>query len=136
VTTLDQAEADADRHADAGARWTVALRYLTKSVDAATGFPDGQRMIGEALCAALDTVGGGGPRYQPFSDMREDAAFWADTATPQELEIYAAAALRRIERATFASRARKRLFWALWQEMPADDRDAFLARVRKENAPP
>lgn len=93
-------------------------------------------MIGEALSAALDTVAGGAPRYDAFGDMRQDAKWWADTATPVELEIYTAAALRRIERVSFAERARKRLFWALWSAMSGKDRAAFLAHAQKEQAPP
>lgn len=115
---------------EAAARDAMFL-HLQAAVDIAYQSA-GRQALGEALCAALDTVAGGAPRFDAFGNMREDAAFWADCATPMELEIYAAAALNRIKRATFAERARKRLFWALWQEMKAEDRAAFLAKV----APP
>jgi len=111
-------------------------RHLIAAVDIAERHPGGRTAIGEALCAALDTVGGGAPRYEPFGNMRDDASWWADMATPIELEIYVAAALRRIPRASFAERARKRMFWALWGSMPKTDQEAFLARVEREKTPP
>jgi len=110
--------------------------HLQAAVDVADTHPGGHRAIGEALCAALDTVGAGAPTYGLMGDLREDARVWAELATPLELEAYAAHALRRMQSATFASRARKRLFWALWEGMSEADRDGFLARVRKEDAPP
>ncbi|BBU58527.1 hypothetical protein KU6B_47920 [Mameliella alba] len=118
------------------AGWAACQRALSAAVDAAERLPDGQRALGEALCGALDTVAGGAPRFDAFGNMREDARWWADCATPMELEIYTAAALRRIERATFAHRARKRLFWALWQAMSDKDRTAFLAHAQQEEPPP
>lgn len=111
------------------AAWGACCRALTAAVDAAERLPDGRRALGEALCGALDTVCAGAPRFDAFGDMRQDAGWWADTATPMELEIYASAALRRIERTHFADRARKRLFWTLWQLMGEADRKAFLSKV-------
>lgn len=111
------------------AGWAACVNALSAAVDAAERLPDGRRALGEALCGALDTVGAGAPRFDAFGDMRDDARWWADTATPMELEIYTAAALRRIERATFAVRARKRIFWLLWETMSDADRAAFLAKV-------
>jgi len=64
-----------------------------------------------------------------FGDLREEADWWADTATPLEVEIYAVAALKRIRKATFATRARKRLFMAMWEEFTPQDRSAFLSKV-------
>lgn len=110
--------------------------HLMAAIDIAEGQQGGRQAIGEALCAALDTVAGGAPRYDLFSNMREDAAFWADVATPAELEVYAAAALQRITRTTFAERARKRLLWALWETMPQTAKQGFLARVQQEANPP
>lgn len=110
--------------------------HLTAAVEIAQREAGGQKAIGEALCAALDTVAAGAPRYHTMQDMREEATFWADMATPLELEVYAATALRRIGRSTIAERARKRVFWAMWESMPETDKSAFLSRVRKEAAPP
>lgn len=106
-------------------------RALMAAVDAAERVPGGERAIGEALCAMLDTVGGGAPRHDAFGNMRADAAFWADVATPLELEAYAAAALGRIGRTTFADRARKRLFNALWRSFTDAERQTFLQRANK-----
>lgn len=118
------------------ALWNACLRALRDALDAAERLPDGRRAIGEAMCGLLDTLGAGAPRFDAFGDMREDARWWADTATPMELEIYASAALRRIERAAFAPRARKRILWNLWQVMSDKDRKAFLAHAQKEEPPP
>lgn len=110
--------------------------HLMAAIDIAQGQQGGRQAVGEALCAALDTVAGGAPRYDLFSNMREDAAFWADVATPAELEVYIAAALHRIPRVTFAERARKRLLWSLWESMPETAKRGFLARVQQEANPP
>lgn len=115
----------------------TAIRALLRdAVTIAEGHPDGQRVLGEVLCAALDTVAAGAPRYEMWGDMRREAEWWADCATPAELETYAAAALRRITRTAFAERARKRLLWTLWQSMPDEAKAAFLSRVEREREPP
>lgn len=85
--------------------------------------------LGEALCAALETVCAGMPDLPFPESSRAEAELWADSATPIELECYTAAALRRIARATFAPRARKRLFVALWESMDKAERRKFLSRV-------
>jgi hypothetical protein len=64
-----------------------------------------------------------------MGNLREDASWWADCATPQELEAYAAAILRRITRATFAENARKRLLVALWESLTPEQQAAFLRRA-------
>lgn len=105
-------------------------RAMEAAIVAAERHPSGRDALGQMLCVALDTVAGGAPLHTAFGDMRSDAEWWADCATPVELELYAAAALRRIERKTFAPRARKRLFKALWRTFTADERAAFLAAVK------
>ena len=85
--------------------------------------------VAELLCGWLEIYGGGAPRLDQFGDIREDAAFWADMATPIELEAYVGHGLRRIERASFAQGARKRLFVMLWESMSISDRRAFVRRV-------
>ncbi|KII11390.1 hypothetical protein [Phaeobacter sp. S60] len=121
-----------DQEAQQAAQWNACCRALQAALDAAEGLPDGRRAIGEALCAALDTVGAGAPRYEMFGDLRAEADWWSDTATPLEIEIYAAAALKRIHNATFATRARKRLFMAMWGEFTDQERGAFLANVNRQ----
>lgn len=108
-------------------------RALSASVSAAERLPEGQRVLGEALCAALDTVAAGAPRYEAFGDMRETAAWWADCATPVEVEIYLSVILRRLNRLNgrgLANAARKRVFMELWSAMPEGDQKAFLAKVQ------
>lgn len=85
----------------------------------------------QIMAAALESLSAGAPAPLPrlFENLREEAAFWADSAHPIELEVYAAAALRRIERRAFCQGARKRLLLALWKSMPADWRRAFVGRV-------
>lgn len=119
--------------ADHAATWGACQRALMAAVTASERLPDGQRMLGEALCAALDTVGGGAPQHDAFTAIRDDAQFWADIATPLELEAYVGAGLRRIGRVTFAEQARKRLFMSLWGTFTAKQRADFLkAMASKE----
>jgi hypothetical protein len=125
-------EVDAERQAAINA----AARAISAAVTACDRLPDGKGILGEMVCVVLDEVAGGAPEYSPFGDMRESANWWADCATPVELEIYTAAALRRIKRTTFAERARKRIFTALWHGFAEDDRQKFLTHVKKKEAPP
>jgi hypothetical protein len=82
------------------------------------------------LCAIVDDLGAGIPNAVPLVEgYREDAAFWADTATQPELEAYVAAGLRAIERTAFAVKPRKRLLVSLWDSLPDDDRKSFLRAV-------
>lgn len=83
------------------------------------------------MAAALEDISAGRPSPWAtiFENLRDEAEWWADCANPTELEVYAAAALRRIERTPFGERARKRIFATLWESFAPDDRAAFLARV-------
>lgn len=126
----------ASQEAEHAAAAAAIASALSTAVEIAARLPNGRQGIGEALCAALDTVAEGAPRYDSFGDMREDAAFWADCATPMELEIYTAAALKRIPRTTFAVRARKRLFNMLWRSFTDSEREGFLSQVTKDVKPP
>lgn len=87
----------------------------------------------DAVCimaCALDDLGAGMPEYtELYESLRSDAAFWADIATQPELEAYAGAALRRLERKTFGPAARKRILVEMWQTLCDDDRRAFLGAV-------
>lgn len=83
----------------------------------------------QVMSCILEDRRAGGPVDTTWGDIREDAEWWADVATPPEIEAVVAAGLRRIERALFAVAARKRLFVALWEAMPQADRRAFLRRV-------
>lgn len=89
--------------------------------------PDDAKAI---TAAYLDAMRAGDPQpHDPFGDLRNDAAFWADCAHPGELEAYFAASLKRIGDRALGIRARKRLFAALWESFDTADRVAFLRRV-------
>lgn len=84
----------------------------------------------EASAGFLEEAGAGSPEVAAFyNDLRGDAAFWADIASPAELEAYVGAGLRRMGVTAFASEARKRIFAAIWHSMPDTDRRSFMARV-------
>lgn len=111
----------------------VIRRKLSDAATVAEFMPDGQRVLGEALSASLDTVGGGAPRYVEFNYTRNEADFWADISTPVELEIYLSVILRRLgdlNKRNLAMRARKRIFMDLWEAMGAEDQQAFLKKVQ------
>ena len=84
----------------------------------------------EIAAAYLDSMAAGDPQpHDPFGDLRNDAAFWADCAHAGELEAYFAASLKRIGDRALGIRARKRVFAALWESFDTADRMAFLRRV-------
>lgn len=58
---------------------------------------------------------------------REDARFWAESATPGELQCYALAATDRLgaSDAWFSTRQMKRLLAALWRRCAPAERAAF-----------
>lgn len=66
--------------------------------------------------------------------VRSDALFWADTATPIELECYLLAAVRKLteNRLSFHSKHIKRLIAALYQSMSPSERVAFKAWMEKQ----
>lgn len=124
----DAAEIAAEARAEAGAqqlrRRGAALR-LTAAI--ACAHPEDARAL---MSAALEDLGAGLPGGQhPMARLREDAAFWADIASEAELGEFAAAALRRLDRAPLGLPLRKRLLAALFSSLPDKDRRAFLARV-------
>lgn len=126
--TIQQAPYDT-REAERVAAAVAIGHVLAMAIDIAERSPDGQRILGGAMCAALDTVGGGAPEYHVFGDLRSEAEWWADMATPLEIEAYTAAGLRRLGQETFAQRARKRLFMELWRSFSARERSDFTAWI-------
>ncbi|WP_297776334.1 hypothetical protein [uncultured Roseovarius sp.] len=88
--------------------------------------------LGEALCAALDTICADMPAPSHFQCIRHDAEYWADIAHPREIEAYVAAGLRAASDRVLSPRASKRLFVTLWDAMPVDDRKRFLFRLDPE----
>lgn len=95
------------------------------SVVNADDMPD----VSDLLVGWLDHNGAGSPDPCPFVPLRESATFWADIATPKELEAYVAAGLSRIERRNFAQVTLKRIFVSIWEVMSESDRRRFLSRV-------
>jgi len=85
----------------------------------------------EVLSFAVDDLGAGAPAaVTPFTDnLRADAAFWADCATPHEIEAYVGAGLAAIPRKTFASALVKKMLVNLWLRLDPAERQAFLHRV-------
>ena len=102
------------------------LSYLSAC---ATVSPEG------AVWAAYDWLQGNsaGMPYVTMAEgaAREDARFWAETASPAELECYALAALDRITPGPFTSRQIKRMVAALWSRMSPAEQQAFKAWINK-----
>jgi hypothetical protein len=74
--------------------------------------------------------------YVPLIDgaAREDARFWAETATPAELECYGLAAIDKLRahNAPFVSRQIKRLVAALWARMAPGEQKSFVEWIVKD----
>lgn len=87
----------------------------------------------DIACMVIDMCGAGSPDpvRALFERYREDAGFWADSASLPELEAYGAAALREIEDrgGRIPEGMLKRLLVDIWARMPEPDRRAFLARI-------
>ena len=119
------------------ARLQAAVSLISRSVDMAVGVPEGRRVIGEALCAALDQIAPDSPTWGLMREISErEAAWWADAATPLAVEKVIVACLRRMERATLAERGRKALFMALWRSFTKQQQADFLAAMGREAKPP
>lgn len=88
------------------------------------------------LVALAEDLGAGVPDVPLMHEKaRDDARFWADCATPVEVEAYTAAGLQAIGRGGFCVAARKRLFVMLWNAMPPEDKRGFLAHAAKSDVP-
>lgn len=124
------ATAEAEDRAETGAADRAALRRWWALANFLDAVPQSEApALAEVVCAWLERAGAGMPDHDPFGEVRSGAAYWADVATPAELEAYTAAGLARIERTGFAVAARKRLILALWQSLPERDRREFVRRV-------
>jgi hypothetical protein len=88
-----------------------------------------QEDAAQICVAVLDEAAAGMPGFDPWGDIRADAAFWADIAHPAELETYANTALRKLGQHSLGKQMRKRLFKDLWRSFSDDQRATFLKRV-------
>lgn len=127
---------DEETHKDAAEASASAMASDRVKIDAAMNLclaiGECDRAVAvQIMAAAMESLQAGMPASDPFwqEGVRSDAEWWADLATPHELEAYTAAGLRAIERTAFCERARKRLFLALWGSMTVADRQAFIGRV-------
>lgn len=103
------------------------LIRLTRALDGIAA--DDLPLIQDMLEAWLDDRRAGQPPSWPGLDVRSMAEHWADFADAAEIEAYAAAALRRVERRHFGRGARKRILAAMWQSLDREDRLAFIQAV-------
>jgi hypothetical protein len=112
-------------------RRDVATEYGCKALEAcATVSPEGAAWAAYDFLAAAEA----GLPYRLILDdaARDDARFWAETATPHELEAYALAAMDRLAPAPFVSRQIKRLVAALWGRMSPAEQSAFREWINKK----
>lgn len=84
----------------------------------------------QICCVVLDEIAAGMPGLDPWGDIRASAACWADTAYPAELEVYFAAALRKLGQRALGKQMRKRVFKELWRSFTDTERAAFLKHVK------
>ncbi len=87
-----------------------------------------------AICTAfLEEHSTNGPELTPLLDMTvADARWWADIAPPHELVAYGMAALDRLRVTPLGLNTRKKLFVALWESFPEEDRLRFAQRIDPE----
>jgi len=86
----------------------------------------------------MQTSKAGMPYISIIEDSaRDDARFWAETATPAELECYMLASADRLAsvNAMFASRQIKRLAGALFRRMSPVEQAAFKAWINGQERP-
>lgn len=110
---------------------TAAQYYQMKREAAAMALTDLDPQDAAQICVAvLDEAAAGMPGFDPWGDIRADAAFWADVAHPAELEIYAAVAMQKLGQRSLGKQMRKRLFKDLWRSFTETERAAFLRHVQ------
>jgi hypothetical protein len=125
--------AEINRHAGI-AGYAGFLRATVTSAGLIAALDDCDPRDAAAICCAwLDARAAGMPELADhLAGLREQAAFWADCATPEEAEAHLLALLPRVGRTGYGLGARKRLFAALWDTLPEADRRGFVARVDPE----
>ncbi|WP_136685486.1 hypothetical protein [Falsirhodobacter xinxiangensis] len=83
------------------------------------------------MAATLSDLTAGAP-IAAVVDATEDAQFWADMATPIEIEAYLRACLLRMDDMAVALGEWKRMMMALWLSFSPEDQASFLRRVTPE----
>lgn len=77
--------------------------------------------------AWLDQNGAGHPDVPLFQEkVRSDALFWAEVASPGELEAYVVAGIDRMKGTVFGGRQMKRLAGTVWRRMSPGERAEFM----------
>ncbi len=110
---------------------TLAQYYQMKREAAVMVLTDLNQQDAAQICVAvLDEAAVGMPGFDPWGDIRADAAFWADVAHPAELEIYAVMAMQKLGQRSLGNQMRKRLFKSLWRGFTRTERAAFLRHVQ------
>lgn len=111
---------------------TAAAQYHNMKCEAAVmALTDLEPKTAAQICVAvLDEAAAGMPGFDPWGDIRADAAFWADIAHLAELEIYATMAMHKLGQRSLGKQMRKRLFKDLWRGFTETDRAAFLRHVQ------
>ena len=112
--------------------WETAVARLG-ALTAPTPLANDEALRRQAVawaCYDWLSVNNAGTPYVPLIEgaAREEARFWAETATAPELECYALAAIDKLaaHNAPFVSRQIKRLIAALWVRMSPDEKEAFV----------
>ncbi len=75
-----------------------------------------------------------GPAAYFWGDLDGEAQLWATAATSPEVTAHTIAGLDRLHRVPLGLTSRRRLFWAFWEALPAEDQRAFVAKVGGEVA--
>ncbi len=90
-----------------------------------------RRITAEVLVWWLEENLTGGP-IPAFFDLPGEAAIWATSATPLELETYLHEILTEIGRTAFHINAQKRIFANLWAGFSDPDKVGFLRKYVRE----
>ncbi len=80
-----------------------------------------------AVAAAwVEANGSGHPDVPLFQEkVRSDALFWAEAASPPEVEAYVVAGIDRMKNTAFGGRQMKRMAGTIWRRMSPKERAEF-----------
>jgi hypothetical protein len=83
----------------------------------------------QIMAAALQQMESDGPQHDAFGTVRRDASWWAESAPVHEVQAYVMAGLKQLGAKAIGHSARKQLLAALWTDMRAEDKSAFLRAI-------